>query len=123
AVVVQRRGYGETGVDARTPVPELHRERVPAVVAMPVLDLLGRLDDLVDEVAQVQHEADALTGRRALVLMDHPPVGIERTLRQALAAHEGEARRARIVRRRRGERAADAAAVAVLVHEAVPVLG
>src|SRR5690606_41072429 len=88
AVVVERRGYGETVVGDRTPVPERHRERDPAVVAMPVLDLLGRLDDLVDEVAQVQHEADALTGRRALVLMDHPPVGIERTLRQALRSEE-----------------------------------
>ena len=46
-----------------------------AVVAR--LLLLGILNDLVDEVAEVEHETELLGGGRALVLEDHPAIGVE----------------------------------------------
>ncbi|MFT3916342.1 MAG: hypothetical protein QM704_20375 [Anaeromyxobacteraceae bacterium] len=85
------------------------------------LRLVRILDHLVDEVAEVQDEVEAFAGGRALVLEDHPAVGVELALVQVLAAHEGEVHRARIVRRGRGDRAADPAAVPVGVGEPVPV--
>jgi hypothetical protein len=78
---------------------------------------------LVDEVAEVQHEADLLGARAALVLVDHAAIRVRGADRHVLAAHEREAHRARVALARRGERAADAAAVAVVVGEAVPVFG
>src|SRR6201999_2241433 len=78
---------------------------------------------LVDEVAEVQDEAQLLITRAALVFPDHPAIGVAGALPHVLAAHEGEADRARVGFLRRGQRAADAAAVAVLVGEAVPVFG
>ena len=122
AVVVERTGHGEAVVGDLAAVLVRHRERDLPIVAMPVLDLVRRLDDLVDEIAQVQHEAEALVRRRALVLEDHLAVRVHRALGRALAADEGELRGARVVGRRRGQRAADAAAVAVFVDEAVPEL-
>ena len=41
------------------------------------LHFLGILDDLVDEVAEVEHETELVLRRRALVLEDHPAVGVE----------------------------------------------
>ena len=93
----------------------------PPVVAAPVGALLGVVDHLVDEVAEMQHEGELLVGRRALVLVDHAPVGVLRALAHVLAAHEREPHRPRVVRERRRARAADAAARAALAHEAVPV--
>ena len=62
-----------------------------------VRHLLGIFDDLVDEVAEVQHEAEPLIGGRALVLPDHAAIRVLRALVDALARDEGEADRARIV--------------------------
>ena len=87
-----------------------------------VWHVLGIADDLVDEIAKVQHEAQLLCARAARVLVDHAPVGIHRAVGDVLAAGEGEAHRAIIVRHGRGERAADAAHVSGLVDEAIPVL-
>ena len=85
------------------------------------LHLVRIFDDLVDEVAEVQHETELSLRRRALVLEDHPPIGVELAFIDVLAADEGEVHRPRIVGRRRGDRAADAAAVPVRVGEPVPV--
>ena len=68
-------------------------------------------DDLVDEVAEVQHEVELLGGRRALVLEDHPPIRVQRAFVDVLAADEREVHGACIVGRGRRQRAADAAAV------------
>jgi hypothetical protein len=49
---------------------------------------------IVDEVAEVQDEAETVRGRRPLVLEDHPAVGVLGALVHVLAAHESERRRA-----------------------------
>ncbi len=122
AVIVQRLRDAEAvlrdGLAARR---EFHRERYDAVVAVPVLDLVRVLHDFVDEIAQVQHEAQPVLRRGAFVLEDHPAPGVHRALADVLATDEREARRARVVAPRRRQRAADPAAVAVGVDEAVPV--
>jgi len=41
-----------------------------------VRHLVGIFDDFVDEVAQMEHEAQLSIGRRALVLPDHPAKGV-----------------------------------------------
>ena len=70
----------------------------------------------------MQHEAEPFGGRCALVLEDHPPIRVLRPLADVLATHECEAHRARIAVRGCGQRAADAAARAAVVGEAIPVL-
>ncbi len=121
AVVLQRGGHVEAVVGDRLALRKVHRERDAAIVAMAVLDLVRVLHDLVDEVAQMQHEAEPVLRRGAFVFADHPPIGIQRALADVLATDEGEARRSRIVGCGRRQRAADPAAVAVLVREAIPV--
>ena len=69
----------------------------------------------------MEHETEAIGGRRALVLEDHPAIAVERAFVDVLAADEGEIDRPRIVRQWRGDRPADAAAVPVAIGEAVPV--
>src|SRR6185436_16352891 len=91
------------------------------VVAVPVRLVLGVVHDLVDEIAQVQHERELVLGRRVLVLEDHAAVRVLRAFDDVLAAHEREGQRPRVVVRGRGPRAADAAAVAFSVREAIEV--
>ena len=97
----------------------------PAVVAVSAGDLLRVLHDLVDEVAEVQHERELVVGRGSLVLGDHAPVGVLRPLADVLAADEGEAHGPRIVVGRCGASASDPAAptalVTALVQESIPV--
>ena len=57
----------------------------------------------------------------ALVLEDHPAIGVELAFVDVLAADEGEIDRPRIVGRGRGDRPADAAAVPFRVGEAIPI--
>jgi hypothetical protein len=103
------------------PRRKFHREGDDAVVAVPVLHLVRVLHDLVDEIAQVQHETQPVLRRGTFVLPDHPAIRVQRAFANVLATDEREARRSRVVAPGRGQRAADPAAVAVLVHEAVPV--
>ena len=91
-----------------------------AVVAS--LHLVRILNDLVDEVAEVQHEIELVFGRGALILEDHPPIRVELAFIDTLAADEGEVHAPRIVGRWRCHRSADAAAISLLVDEAIPVL-
>jgi methionine synthase II (cobalamin-independent) len=86
-----------------------------------VRHLVGIFDDFVDEVAQMEHEAQFAIGRRALVLPDHPTKGVLRAFVDAVARHEGEANGARVARTRGGDRAPDSAAGAPVVGEAVPI--
>src|SRR5262245_30198858 len=78
-------------------------------------------DYSVNEVAEMQHEAELLVRRPLPVLPDHPPVGGRGALLYVLTAHEGEAHDSVVLVRRRGDRAAHTAAEAMLVGEAVPV--
>src|SRR6185436_7556641 len=57
----------------------------------------------------------------ALIFEDHAAVGVELAFIDTLAADEGEVDRAWIVRPRRGDGPADAAAVALGVGEAIPI--
>ena len=84
-------------------------------------DFLGIFNDFVDEIAKVEDESELVFGRGALVLEDHPSIGVELAFVDVLAADEGEIDGARIAVERRGDRAADAAAIPVGVDEAVPV--
>ena len=85
------------------------------------VSLFGILNDLVDEVAKVQHEAKLILRPRAFVFEDHPAISVELSFVDALAADEGEVHCARIVWQRRGDRAADPAAVSVGVGKPIPV--
>jgi hypothetical protein len=91
-------------------------------VVHPLRPVLRIPDDLIDEVAQVHDEVEALVGRRALVLPDHAAPGVLGAVIDALAGDEGEADLARVVRRRRRGGAADPAAEAIGAGEAIPVL-
>ena len=121
AVVLQRVRYPEAvvGDDLALRIPDRKRE---LAIEAAVPGLVWVLHHFVDEVAQVQDEAEPLVGRCLLVFVDHPSVAVVVALGEALATDEGELRRAIVVGAGRGERAADAAAVAVLVDEAIPVL-
>src|SRR5215471_3771030 len=88
---------------------------------VPRRQLVGIFDDLVNEITEVENETELIGGRRALVLEDHPAIAVELAFVEALAADEGEGDRPRIARERRGDRPADAAAVALSIGEAVPV--
>ena len=87
------------------------------------LHLVGILNDLVDEVAEVQHEAELIVGRARVRLRrssgDSALSLPSLTLWQLTKA---KFTRPWIVRQRRGDRAADAAAVSVGVGEAIPVV-
>ena len=80
-------------------------------------------DDLIDEVAKMQHEAQAIRFRRALILEDHPAVGVLSAVVGVLTTDERESHRARIVLCRRGDRSADTAGEAGLIGEPIPVNG
>src|SRR5215471_4807814 len=73
--------------------------------------LVGILDDLINEITEVENETELIGRRRALILKDHPAIGVELAFIDALAADEGKVDRPWIVRRRRGDRPADAATV------------
>ena len=80
--------------------------------------VFGIEDELVDEVAEVQYEAEALRRSPALILEDHLAPGVHGALGRVLAADEGEADRPLVAVRRRGQGPADPAALAFLVDEA-----
>jgi len=69
----------------------------------------------------MQDEAEAIVLRRALVLEDHPSVGVLRARVCVLTADEREAYGTRIVVGRRRDGPANAAAIALFVDEPVPV--
>src|SRR5262245_9069812 len=78
-------------------------------------------DHFVDEVAEMQHKAELIFRRPLLVLPDHPAIGRRGALLYVLTAHKSEAHCPAILAGRRCDRAAHAAAKAVLVGKAVPV--
>src|SRR6185437_13870255 len=67
------------------------------------------------------NEPELIGGRRALILENHPAIGVELAFIDALAADKGEIDRPWIVRQRRGDRPADAAPVPRSIGEALPV--
>src|ERR1044071_1054945 len=83
--------------------------------------LVGIFDDLINEITEVKNETELIGGRGALILKDHPAIAIELAFIDVLAADEGEIDRPWIVRQRRGNRPADAAAVSLAIGEAIPV--
>src|SRR5438046_1647425 len=80
--------------------------------------LLGILDDLIDEIAEVENETKLIGGRRAFILKDHPAIAVELAFVKALATDKREIDRPWIVRERRGDRPADAATVPLCIGEA-----
>src|SRR5262245_44714244 len=107
---------------------------VPNLFAVPVTDYVAQPpcvhalravfripDHFVNEVAEMEHEAELIFRRPLLVLPDHPAVGRRGALLYVLTAHESEARGSAILVGRRRDRAAHAAAEAMFVGEAVPV--
>src|SRR4029450_12659456 len=75
--------------------------------------------DLVDEVAEMKDECQAVCGSATLVLPDHAAIGVARAELNVLTADERELHWPSVGRDRRGERATDAAAEPVFVGEAV----
>src|SRR5215510_960028 len=91
----------------------------PSVIA---LRSVFRIPDyFVDEVAEMEHEDESILRRPLLILPDHPAVGRRGALLHVLTAHESEAHDSVILVGRRRDRAAHAAAEAMLVSKAVPV--
>src|SRR5215510_14557554 len=91
----------------------------PSVIA---LRSVFRIPDyFVDEVAEMEHEAELIVSRPLFVLPDHPAVGRRGALLYVLTAHESEAHSSAIPVGRRRYRAAYAAAKAMFVCEAEPV--
>ena len=88
---------------------------------VPRRHLVGIFDDLVNEITEVENETESIGGRRALILKNHPAIAVELAFIHALAADKGEIDRPWIVRKRRGDRPADAATVPVSIGEAVPI--
>ena len=97
AVVGERRGDAEPA--DLLAVGIAHAIAQPPVVAVPARPVLRVVDHLVDEIAEMQHERELFFGRRALVLEDHPAIGVLRAFTDVLAADEREAHGAWIVRR------------------------
>jgi len=88
-----------------------------------VLHLVRIFDDLIDEVAEMEDEAEAAVGRCALVLPNHPEQGILSAFIDALARDEGEAHRALVAWIRRRDGSTNAASAAFIVGKTVPVDG
>src|SRR3569832_1131835 len=103
----------------------LQRVRNPRdLIDLPVeagFPVFGILHHLLDEIAEVQDEVELILRQSALILEEHPAIAVHLAFVGALAADKGEFNRPRIVRTRRGDGAADAAAVAVRVGETVPI--
>src|SRR4029079_4222795 len=78
-------------------------------------------NDLVDEVAEVEDEAQSFGRIAPFVVYDHTSIRVARAQLHVLATDECEARRASVSPSGRGERPANPAAEAVLVGEAIPV--
>jgi hypothetical protein len=120
AVIVERHGYVEVahflaGLEAH--------DVAQAAVVHALRPVFGVPDDLVDEVAEVQHEVELTLGGAPFVLEDHAAIGILRALADVLAAHEREVHAACVGFPRRCLRSTDAAAVPGVVDEPIPVHG
>ena len=89
------------------------------IVAM--RNFIGVFHDLVDEISEMQDEPLALIGRSALILPNHPPIGILCALIHALARNESKSHRLRILNFRSRNGSADSAAIALRINEAIPV--
>ena len=83
--------------------------------------IFGIPDDLVNEVAEMQHKGEAVGFAHPFVFEDHPAIAILCALVGILATHENERYRARIAGGGRRDGAANAAAVALGITEAVPI--
>src|SRR5947209_18203461 len=88
---------------------------------VPRRQLVGILDDLINEITEVENETELIGGRRALILKDHPAIAVELAFIHALAADKGEMDRPWIVHQRRGDRPDAAATVPLAIGEAEPL--
>src|SRR5882757_4385401 len=82
---------------------------------------IGVFHDFVDEISEMQDEPQALIGRGALILPNHPAIGILCALIHALARNESKSYRLRILNFRSRSGSADSAAIALRINEAIPV--
>ena len=122
---VQRAVVFEIGGEVE--VPDLPACRIAhgagelAAAIQAVGHVFGIADDFVDEVAEVEDEAELFGAGAARIFVDHAAVGVQRAVGDVLAAGEGEADGAVVCVCWRGERAARAAGVSGFVDEAIPV--
>src|SRR5262245_41896060 len=91
----------------------------------PVVVSLGTVlripDELINEVAEVQHEAQLVLRALLFILPTHPPVSRGWSHLHILSAHEGKMNRPGIISSRRGNGAARAAAKTMPIGKAIPV--
>ena len=118
AIVIER--HGRVKVADLLAVLEAH-DIAQAPVVHALRPVFGIPDDLVDEVAQVQHEIELALGGAALVFEDHAAIGVLRALADVLAADEREVHASRVVLARRCPGASDTTAVTVVVDEPIPI--
>src|SRR5215468_1510375 len=78
-------------------------------------------DQLVDEVAQVQDEAEAVLLRNALILEDHSSVRVLRSEVRVLTTDKREVYGSRIAIGRRGDGSPEAAAETFGIGKAIPI--
>src|SRR5262245_7169936 len=78
-------------------------------------------DHFINEIAEMEHEAELILLLPLFVLPDHPAVGRQGALLRVLATHESEVHGSAIFVGRRCDSAAHAATEAMLIGKAVPV--
>src|SRR5262245_38650657 len=83
--------------------------------------IFGIPDNFIDEVAEVEHEAESLVIGPPLVFPDHPAVSRRSALLNVLAANEGKAHGSAVLIGRRSDCATNPAAEAMLIRKAVPI--
>jgi hypothetical protein len=117
--------YGAIAVNGSRPVEIAGLSRVgnsANLVDGPVVacrSFFRILNDLVDEVAEVQHKPEMILRASAFVFEDHPAITIELSFVDALATNKGEVHGPSVLRR--GDSPADPAAKSVFVGEPVPI--
>src|ERR1700727_2696513 len=82
---------------------------------VPRLHFIRIFNDLINKITEVENETELIGGRRALILKDHPAIGVELAFIHALAADKDEIDRPWIVRQRTGDCPAEETTVTLFI--------
>src|SRR6266853_686326 len=108
-------------------VPNLFAIRITNEVSQPAvihpLRAIFRIpNEFVDEIAEMQHEAEAVLFPCSFIFKDHSSVRVLCSLRHILTTHESKANRPWVIRVRRCNRATNATANAFSIRKARRVM-
>src|ERR1700680_215521 len=109
-------------------VSNLFAIRIPNEVSQPAvihpLRTIFRIpNEFVDEIAEMQHEAEAVLFPCSFIFKDHSAVRILCSLRHILTTHESKANRPWVIRLWRCNRTTHATAIPFSIREAIPIRG